>query len=79
MDPKKMEDVAEAAGLGTPDKLVYLDWANGWSKTPEIRRKCLNLGHNCSDVSDAPGVPYKCSDHTVTCEICGYYFKYNSG
>jgi hypothetical protein len=77
MNPKKMNEVAEAAGL-TPPKVIDLGWANGWDKEPEIRQKCIDLGHKCSDVSDASGVPYKCFSHTVTCEICGYYFKYDS-
>lgn len=59
-------------------KVQNLGWANGWSKTPEIVNKCKALGHRLSDNSDAPGVPYKCFNHTVRCDICGYYYKYDS-
>ena len=55
-----------------------LGWANGWYKTPDIVKKCRELGHHRIDRSDAPGVPYKCFNHTVRCDICGYFFKYDS-
>jgi hypothetical protein len=55
-----------------------LGWANGWSETPEIVKKCRELNHDVSDKSDAPGVPYKCFTNTVRCDICGYYYKYDS-
>jgi hypothetical protein len=70
-------------------------WANGWGdQTPELVRKCRELGHEVSDEkidkdiellnakkalkSDAPGVPYRCFTHTVRCDICGYHYKYDS-
>jgi len=59
-------------------KVKNLGWANGWSETPEIVKKCRELGHQRSDNSDAPGVPYKCFVHTVRCDICGYVYKYDS-
>jgi hypothetical protein len=54
-------------------------WANSWGdQTPELVRKCRELGHEVSDKSDAPGVPYRCFTHTVRCDICGYRYKYDS-
>ena len=56
-----------------------LGWANSWGpQMPEIVKKCRELGHKPSDKSDAPGVPYKCHNHTVRCDICGYFYKYDS-
>jgi hypothetical protein len=54
-------------------------WANGWGdQTPELVRKCRELGHEVYDKSDAPGVPYRCHTNTVRCDICGYRYKYDS-
>ncbi len=52
-----------------------LGWANGWgSKTPEIVLICRLLEHKVSDTSDkAFG-----HTHTVRCDRCGYFYKYDS-
>jgi len=59
-------------------KVKDLGWANGWGKAPKIVEKCRELGHNRLDICDAPGIPYKCFNHTVRCDICGYIYKYDS-
>lgn len=43
-------------------EMEYLGWANGWKETPEIVKKCHELGHN----------------RFGRCEICGYYFNVDS-
>lgn len=41
-------------------KVQDLGWANGWQETPDIVKKCRELGHDRQDKSDAPGIPYSC-------------------
>jgi hypothetical protein len=60
------------------NKLKFLGWANGWSDDPDEVKLCKEEKHRVTDQSDAPGVPYKCFVHTVTCDKCGYYYKYDS-
>ena len=55
-----------------------LGWANGWDREPEAVKECREKGHKLTPKCDAPGVPYKCHTHTVRCDECGYYFKYDS-
>jgi hypothetical protein len=71
-----MEKVAAMAGFEPVVK--DLGCANLWNEIPAVVKKCSNLGHIRIDESDAPGVPYKCFNHTVRCDICGYKYSYNS-
>ncbi len=52
-----------------------LKWANGWgSETPEIVLICRELEHKVSDIPDkAFG-----HTHTVRCDKCGYFYRYDS-
>ncbi len=59
-------------------KVQNLGFANGWQETPDIVKKCRELGHDRQNKSDAPGVPYRCFVHSVQCDICGYFYKYDS-
>ena len=56
-------------------KVQDLKWANGWgSETPEIVLICRELEHKISDIPDkAFG-----HTHTVRCDKCGYFYKYDS-
>ena len=56
-------------GSGRPG---YLGWANGWNKDPAIYTHCKELRHQRQH--------YKIDNcqHMDTCEICGYWFKYDS-
>ena len=77
-DLTDMETFAKWALLKPASKPIDLGWANGWNEEPEMVKKCRELGHKRSNKSDAPGVPYKCSTHTVRCDTCHYFFKYDS-
>ena len=52
-------------------------WANGWKETPEIVKKCRDLGHQGSDTPKSHR-PYECFEHTVVCHECRYFYKYDS-
>ena len=69
--PQKAVEMA----VGLKPVVQDLKWANGWgSKTPEIVEVCRELEHKVSDISDrAFG-----HAHTVRCDKCGYFYKYDS-
>ena len=54
-------------------KKEFLGWANGWKETPEIVKECNAQKHKTRE-----GGIGNCL-HEVTCDICGYYYKYDSG
>ena len=53
-----------------------LGWANNWRETPEIVKKCRALKHSRTDKDVGP--PHRGLEHVVTCEICGYVYRYDS-
>jgi hypothetical protein len=52
----------------------YLDWANGWSESPEEVIKCKELGHKTNNHSYS----HRGLHNTVSCDICKYYYNYDS-
>lgn len=52
----------------------YLGWANGWSKNPPELQKCRDEKHSMNEISYSP----RGSDHTVYCDICKIWYKYDS-
>ncbi len=50
----------------------YLGWASGWRQAPKIVIKCRAAKHDLA-VEDHPNCK-----HTVTCDECGYIYKYDS-
>lgn len=60
--------------------LENLGWANAGGETYEkiclARDKCLALGHERSDIDVGP--PHRGMEHVVTCELCGYVYRYDS-
>ncbi len=62
-----------------------LGWLNSWfGKTEpaeyaeynDIRQKCHDLKHKVNDIDVGP--PNRGVEHVVTCEICGYVYRYDS-
>jgi hypothetical protein len=58
------------------EKLGYkfLGWANGWSENPEELEKCHHFSHPYREISYSN----RGLDHTVWCDICKFYYKYDS-
>jgi hypothetical protein len=53
-----------------------LGWANSWSETPDIVKKCQENKHSVSDVDVGP--PNRGIEHVVKCVICRYVYRYDS-
>jgi hypothetical protein len=66
-----MKTDAELKKLG----YKFLGWMNGWGHPyPEEYEFCKNLGHVPNEVSYSD----RGYDHTVYCDICKLYWKYDS-
>lgn len=56
--------------------VIDLGWANGWSKTPGIVKRCRDSVGLCErEHRSLAGFSH---DHQVRCDTCGYVYKYNS-
>lgn len=53
-----------------------LGWANGWSETPGMVKKCHQAKHKTSDIDVGP--QNRGIHHIVRCDICGYVYHYDS-
>jgi len=51
-------------------------WANSWSETPDLVKKCREAGHKVSDIDVGP--PFRGLENVVRCDICGYVYRYDS-
>lgn len=60
-------------------ELQNLGWANSWSETPEIVKKCREQsGHDVTGVdvwTQYRGLEH----HVVTCKSCNYVYRYDYG
>ncbi len=54
--------------------MEQLGWANDWTKTPEVVKKCWELRHQ--PTRNDIGPPYRGLDNVVKCDICKYVYHY---
>ena len=66
------DDLEKIKNMLAAPRVKYLGWANSWTHKPDIITKCKVLGHMPNETSAGP------LTHTVRCDICGYYYKYDS-
>lgn len=52
----------------------YLGWANNWDENPKEVKNCKELKHIINDFSQLRSGAH----HTVSCDICKYYYNYDS-
>ena len=57
-------------------KYIDLGWENGWTKTPEIVKRCQHLGH--TPVRENHDPTWHGLDNYVRCDICKYFYHYDS-
>jgi hypothetical protein len=53
--------------------MLDLGWQNSWASTPQAVLFCQEDKHHPSDEGDIRGC------HIVSCDICQYVYRYDSG
>lgn len=71
---KRVQDAIDRANKPKPTQKESgdLGYANGWTKTPAIVKKCEELGHKQSTRNVGKSVT------EVSCGICGYKYEVDS-
>lgn len=52
----------------------FLGWMNGWVTVPQECKHCRENHHSQKTIDD-----YQTCDHTISCDVCKIFWKYDSG
>lgn len=58
-------------------ELIDLDWANGWTNTPEIVKKCIDA-RDSGEKHDLGGRTIGRCTNECWCNTCGYIYRVDS-